>query len=197
MSGCHYYRLKTRLPESNAKHVPRRTGRVTCLPRRRRRQRVRVVLLETRFLSRIYFCTNPCQWIRLGAGRQGPSQLKSEQVPDSVNSSPTKFACALFVKGADIGRCKGFCRAAKSLDTSELITPPLKPVDILPRLWRTLERTRPEDPLTQGLKARLGLQQFVGESQAFLAAIKIIPLIARSDPKQRRIWSAASVVSPK
>jgi two-component system response regulator GlrR len=27
----------------------------------------------------------------------------------------------------------------------------------------------------------LGLQQFVGESQAFLAAIKIIPLIARSD----------------
>jgi two-component system, NtrC family, response regulator GlrR len=63
----------------------------------------------------------------------------------------------------------------------DFITPPLKPVDILPRLWRTLERTRPEDPLTQALKARLGLQQFVGESQVFLEAIKIIPLIARSD----------------
>src|SRR5438034_3471181 len=63
----------------------------------------------------------------------------------------------------------------------DFINPPLKPVDILPRLWRTLERTRPANPLTQALKARLGLQQFVGESQAFLAAIKKIPLIARSD----------------
>src|SRR6266571_3492165 len=63
----------------------------------------------------------------------------------------------------------------------DFITPPLKPVDILPRLWRTLERTRPEDPLTQALKAKLGLQQFVGQSEAFLAAIKQIPLIARSD----------------
>src|SRR5439155_14402198 len=67
------------------------------------------------------------------------------------------------------------------IGVEDFITPPLKPVDILPRLWRTLERTRPEDPLTQALKAKLGLQQFVGESQAFLAAIKKIPLIARSD----------------
>jgi len=67
------------------------------------------------------------------------------------------------------------------IGVEDFITPPLKPVDILPRLWRTLERTRPEDPLTQALKVRLGLQQFVGESQTFLAAIKKIPLIARSD----------------
>ena len=67
------------------------------------------------------------------------------------------------------------------IGVEDFITPPLKPVDILPRLWRTLERTRPEDSLTRALKARLGLQQFVGESQAFLAAIKQIPLIARSD----------------
>ena len=67
------------------------------------------------------------------------------------------------------------------IGVEDFITPPLKPVDILPRLWRTLKRTRPENPLTQALKARLGLQQFVGESQAFLAAIKKIPLIARSD----------------
>ncbi len=63
----------------------------------------------------------------------------------------------------------------------DFITPPLKPVDILPRLWRTLERTRPENPLSQALKAKLGLQQFVGECEPFLAAIKQIPLIARSD----------------
>ena len=63
----------------------------------------------------------------------------------------------------------------------DFITPPLKPVDILPRLWRTLERTRPADPLTQALKAKLGLQQFVGESAPFMAAIKKIPLIALSD----------------
>src|SRR5688572_21252182 len=63
----------------------------------------------------------------------------------------------------------------------DFITPPLKPVDILPRLWRTLERTRPEDPLSQALKAKLGLQEFVGESEPFLAAIRQIPLIARSN----------------
>ena len=67
------------------------------------------------------------------------------------------------------------------IGVEDFITPPFKPVEILPRLWRTLERTRPEDALTQALKARLGLQQFVGESQAFLAAIKQIPLIALSD----------------
>ena len=50
------------------------------------------------------------------------------------------------------------------IGVEDFITPPLKPVEILPRLWRTLERTRPEDSLTQALKARLGLQQFVGES---------------------------------
>src|SRR5439155_17069488 len=67
------------------------------------------------------------------------------------------------------------------IGVEDFITPPLKPVDILPQLWRTLKRTRPENHLTQALKARLALQQFVGESQAFLAAIKKIPLIARSD----------------
>src|SRR2546425_10247730 len=61
------------------------------------------------------------------------------------------------------------------------IPPPLKPVDVLPRLWRTLERSRPQDPLTEAWKARLGLQKFVGESRAFMAAIRNIPLIARSD----------------
>ncbi len=44
------------------------------------------------------------------------------------------------------------------IGVEDFITPPLKLVDILPRLWRTLERTRPEDPLTQALKAKLGLQ---------------------------------------
>src|SRR5207247_5546567 len=62
-----------------------------------------------------------------------------------------------------------------------LITPQLQPVNIHPRTWRTQQRTRPEHHQTKELKARLGLQQFVGESQAFLAAIKKIPLIARSD----------------
>ncbi len=67
------------------------------------------------------------------------------------------------------------------IGVEDFITPPLKPVEILPRLWRTLERTRAENPLTLALKAKLGLEQFVGESPAFLAAIKKIPLIARSD----------------
>src|SRR5439155_22239568 len=52
------------------------------------------------------------------------------------------------------------------IGVEDFIIPPLNSVDILLRLWRTLERTRPEDPLKQAMKARLGLQTSEGASQA-------------------------------
>jgi two-component system, NtrC family, response regulator GlrR len=67
------------------------------------------------------------------------------------------------------------------LGAADFITPPLTPTGILPRLWRLLEQTHLGDTLTQKLKQRLGLNQLIGESPVFLAAVNKIPLVAECD----------------
>ena len=48
------------------------------------------------------------------------------------------------------------------LGAADFITPPLKEIDILPRLWRLLERKTNKETLTLKLKEKLGLKQMVG-----------------------------------
>jgi len=67
------------------------------------------------------------------------------------------------------------------LGAADFITPPLKAIDVLPRVWRLLEMTGQKDDLTQALKEKLGLKHLVGASPAFLAEIKKIPLVAQCD----------------
>ena len=50
------------------------------------------------------------------------------------------------------------------LGAADFITPPLKAIDILPRLWRLLEHKQQARTLTHRLKEKLGLKQMVGES---------------------------------
>ena len=64
---------------------------------------------------------------------------------------------------------------------ADFVTPPLKEIDILPRLWRLLERKTNEETLTLKLKKKLGLKQMVGESVPFLEEIKKIPKVAGCD----------------
>jgi DNA-binding NtrC family response regulator len=64
---------------------------------------------------------------------------------------------------------------------ADYLTLPLKEVDALPRLWRLLEASRHQQTVTGALKERMGLRKLVGESQAFQAAVKKIPLVARCD----------------
>ena len=71
--------------------------------------------------------------------------------------------------------------ALLKLGAADFITPPLKAIDVLPRLWRLLEQTRRSEILTHRLKEKLGLNQFVGESAAFLAVVRKIPLVAKCD----------------
>jgi DNA-binding NtrC family response regulator len=68
-----------------------------------------------------------------------------------------------------------------NLGAADFITPPLKEIDILPRMWRLLERKTDEETLTFRLKKKLGLKQMVGESLPFLEEIKKIPIVARCD----------------
>ena len=61
----------------------------------------------------------------------------------------------------------------------EFFVPPFRAVDVLPRINRLLERTKPEDALVDTLKSRLGLRQLVGESPLFVDQLKKIPLVAK------------------
>ena len=68
-----------------------------------------------------------------------------------------------------------------NLGAADFITPPLKEIDILPRIWRLLERKINVETLTLKLKKKLGLKQLVGESIPFLEEIKKIPVVAGCD----------------
>ena len=62
----------------------------------------------------------------------------------------------------------------------DFITPPFNGIDIMPRIWRLLKRTSPDDRLVNKLKEKMGLMQIVGKSTSFLSEIEKIPLIAKS-----------------
>ncbi len=68
-----------------------------------------------------------------------------------------------------------------TLGVADFITPPLKAIDILPRVWRGLEGKRQTESPIGRLKEKLGLKQFVGENAAFLKEINQIPLVAMCD----------------
>lgn len=67
------------------------------------------------------------------------------------------------------------------LGVADFITLPLKPFDIYPRVWRLLQNSPDEEPLTRTLKEKLGLKQLVGESPVFLQQIKKISIVAKTD----------------
>ena len=64
---------------------------------------------------------------------------------------------------------------------ADFVTPPLRAVDVFPRIWHALEQTRREEPWVQKLKEKLGLKQLIGESPAFLAEVQKFPIVARCD----------------
>jgi DNA-binding NtrC family response regulator len=69
------------------------------------------------------------------------------------------------------------------LGVADFITPPLREIDILPRVWRLLKHTQEAETLTQSLKGKLRLKQLVGVSPSLLAEVRKIPLIARCDAR--------------
>jgi DNA-binding NtrC family response regulator len=68
-----------------------------------------------------------------------------------------------------------------NLGVSDFITPPLKAIDILPRIRRLVNQPISKPTFTQTLKEKLGLKQLIGESNAFQTQIKKIPLVAKCD----------------
>ena len=67
------------------------------------------------------------------------------------------------------------------LGAVDVITAPLRAVDLLGRLTRLLEAPLASQSLARRMKEKLGLKRLVGESPAFLAEIQKIPVVANSD----------------
>ncbi len=71
---------------------------------------------------------------------------------------------------------------AIKLGAEDFITPPFKPINIFPRLWRLLEQTvRGETLRPRTLNSCPELKHLIGESEAFLQAVGKIPLVAKCD----------------
>jgi DNA-binding NtrC family response regulator len=65
------------------------------------------------------------------------------------------------------------------LGAADFITPPLRVVDILPRVWRlTAERAEPAVPAAESRKGH-GLKQLIGSDPEFLAVVNKVPSVAK------------------
>src|SRR5216684_2493527 len=62
---------------------------------------------------------------------------------------------------------------------TDVLIAPLRAIDLIPRVWRSIEAKCEEDESIHDLKERLGLQRFIGESPALIAQIRQIPAIVR------------------
>ncbi len=67
------------------------------------------------------------------------------------------------------------------LGVVDFIIPPLKAIDVLPRIWRLLEQRESAHSLLHSLKEKVGLRQLVGESPSFVTEVEKIPVVATCD----------------
>jgi DNA-binding NtrC family response regulator len=64
---------------------------------------------------------------------------------------------------------------------SDFLLSPLRPDDVIPRLMRLMDHSKEADSTVRNLKDRLGLEQFIGESEILMREIAKIPKVARCD----------------
>jgi two-component system response regulator GlrR len=64
---------------------------------------------------------------------------------------------------------------------SDFVIAPLREAEVLPRVWRLLEQTRRAEALPRALAEKFGLRNIIGESPAFMAELRKVPLVAKCD----------------
>jgi DNA-binding NtrC family response regulator len=67
------------------------------------------------------------------------------------------------------------------LGAADFVTSPLKPIEILPRVWRLLEHTRCRDDLPEPTEHDPALNGLIGRSRVFQAQVNRIPVAASCD----------------
>jgi two-component system response regulator GlrR len=64
---------------------------------------------------------------------------------------------------------------------ADFVTHPLRPSEVLPRVWRLLDRRDGDLETEATLKNMASFQHLVGESQDFITQVRKIPLVAKCD----------------
>src|SRR5262245_40767051 len=67
------------------------------------------------------------------------------------------------------------------LGAIDFITPPLKPFNLLPRIWRLVDQSRRVKTEEVKLKEQIGLAQLIGKSKVFQETVEKLPFIAQCD----------------
>ncbi len=111
--------------------------------------------------------------IVLCAPEQGRSE--TEAVLRAMQRNPWKAPVFIVVES---GRTEEIF-AALRLGAVDFAVPPFRSCDLIPRLRRLRDNGSERNVAAGQLKEELGLTQFIGESPAFMEAIKSIPKLAR------------------
>jgi DNA-binding NtrC family response regulator len=102
----------------------------------------------------------------------------AKRVFDVIRRTAPDLPIVVLAPGAEVGDWRGLL----DLQPDDFIIPPFRATDVLPRLWRLRRVREPqEDEFVRQLKEKLGLRQLVGQSPAFVAEIRKLPLVARCD----------------
>ncbi|HAR45556.1 MAG: hypothetical protein A2X56_08655 [Nitrospirae bacterium GWC2_57_13] len=75
----------------------------------------------------------------------------------------------------------GYMIELLKLGAVDFLTPPIRDIDVVPRIWRIVEHARKRETLPERLKETVGLKQIIGASAAFTAALDKIPFVAKCD----------------
>ena len=111
--------------------------------------------------------------------------LASSQINDagalfqSIKEEHPKRPVIVVTDGGEPGSMLELIR----LGADDFITPPFRPIDVLPRVWRLLEQIERQEKLSSAIKEKLGLKHLLGESPAFLAEMKKVPLLSKCDAR--------------
>ncbi|HVO83065.1 MAG TPA: sigma-54 factor interaction domain-containing protein, partial [Syntrophobacteria bacterium] len=99
---------------------------------------------------------------------------------ESLNRNPRKAPMIAVIEGERPEEVADLFR----FGITDFVTPPIRSMDVLPRLWRLLDRNGSSETLTSALKEPLAmkhLRHLVGKCPTFLAEIEKVPIVAHCD----------------
>jgi len=108
----------------------------------------------------------------------GPAELKLAGILSRYLTGGThKIPVILIVEDVEPADLRGFLKDG----VSDFVAPPLRTIDIVPRVWRLLEQSKIDETPVAHAKEKIGLKRLIGESSVFSAEVRKFPTVARCD----------------
>ena len=108
----------------------------------------------------------------------GSEQMKcADALLRSLHSEARKIPVILVIEEGEPALLHELLREG----ASDFVTPPLRAIDVVPRVLRLLEQARKDETPVGVAKEKLGLKRLIGESSAFASEVSKFPAVARCD----------------